>query len=79
VQALERASDRLHDLVDGHAEWSHRTRLHKLETDAASAKLATQALHAYRTERGRGWREWGGFTLAAVAVAVSVGHAVGVW
>jgi hypothetical protein len=71
VRALEREMEELHELVDGQEPWSHRKRLHALEGDSNSARLASQALRAYRREAGRGVREWGGFVLALAAVLIA--------
>lgn len=62
-------------LLEGHEPWSHRSRLHALEGQSQSARLASEALAAYRRERdqtGRRVREWGSFALAAAAILVSL-------
>lgn len=71
VASLERKLEELDDLVEGHQDWSHRTRLHKIEDNDRGVELAAQALEAYKHARSGHWvrvREWGAFVLASVAV-----------
>jgi hypothetical protein len=79
MSVLERRFEGLTDLVDGTHERSHRTRLHVLENDDRSARLAAEALQAYREQRDQRGdrrstrvREWASFVLAAVAITLSV-------
>jgi hypothetical protein len=77
-EALEERVSALEELVDGHEPWSHRVRLHALEDAQAAAELLKEATAALRdarkTEQRWRWsqvREWGGFALAAAAIALS--------
>lgn len=75
VRVVEERVQTLKGIVEGHEPWSHRTRLHKLESESQAARLASEALVAYRSERDRfgvRLREWGSFALAATAILVSL-------
>jgi len=75
VRALERETEELRELVDGQEPWSHRKRLHVLETERTGVTMAARALDAYqktRDSRMTQLREWGGFALALAAIAVAV-------
>lgn len=63
--------EKLGSLVDGLEAWSHRKRLHKLETDDRAVEIATEVLQEVRKTREHSWnrvREWGALVIAAIAI-----------
>jgi t-SNARE complex subunit (syntaxin) len=64
----------LRELVDGHEEWSHRSRLHAIRQELDAADLLGQAQHLFASasaSRWQRWREWGLFLIAIAAVVLS--------
>lgn len=81
---IERRVEEIAELVDG---WdhprSHRSRLHKLESDVSGIALAKKVLEQHGATADVRWRqvrEWSGlfFSLVAVVVAIAVAlHTLG--
>lgn len=75
VSVLTQQVANLDELVDGQAEWSHRQQLHLLRnalTATAIAAETTAKVAADRDKRSTRIREWGGFVLAAAAIAIAL-------
>lgn len=75
MSALERDLEDLRELVDGQESWSHRKRLHTVESSLRAEELVHQAIEELRNNRRGRWdriREWSGFAIAAAALAIAL-------
>lgn len=73
VNAMATQLDELDDLVDGHAPFSHRVRLHHIEETLSGERLVATALDELRQARDRNSRATLTLLLAGIAIAVNIG------